>query len=337
MSRPSMSLFFEGAASREVTASAWLATLLSDPAFRIAFLKHITEPDVAGASDEWKVTVETNRHDIQLECAAQRIIYIIENKISSASFTVGQLQRYAEEQAVRTRDHRISIILVAPTKSSGRRELKRLTDAFPSEQVKGWHVGWEQIAGLVNTHQWPPDFDWFVKTGIDSIKQAIKNAKQEKWPLKDGREILESIVSLARDELQKDGSRWRTWRRSKCHRVHNTHSPITVCADVRFHSDNATNLQIPDKDDQGIRVKATIKIHLSSTGRRDKPRLAKWLDALKYSHTVPELGDVTPLQSSNWMHCEIPISSAMNDERQIASHVARMAKLALDWASELGE
>lgn len=84
--------FFRGSLKREEVASASLATLLEDPAFREAFFKLFPQSRNILGNPCWTVEVEAAGIDIRLD--SDEAVMIIENKVRPGAYQSGQLLRY---------------------------------------------------------------------------------------------------------------------------------------------------------------------------------------------------------------------------------------------------
>jgi hypothetical protein len=95
--------FFAGNLSKELVASAFLATLLEARAgFRaFIFAQMGCEEAMKLAQAEWIVRVGAESVDVRLDATREGWVLLVENKISPGSMQLGQLLRYYQNQIAR--------------------------------------------------------------------------------------------------------------------------------------------------------------------------------------------------------------------------------------------
>lgn len=160
--------FLGGGMCREEATSAFLATLIEQSVeFRSRFFKHcgILEFDIK--------RVEVERRFRDLTITGNGIAVVIENKISAASKTEGQLIRYynqlKEELGSGATVHSIYL---SPKIRIGQSEIEKIPKVA-GEIAKS--IAWDELKALANGLT---DFDkTFAENGIDTVLIAIKNRK----------------------------------------------------------------------------------------------------------------------------------------------------------------
>jgi hypothetical protein len=160
--------FLGGGMCREEATSAFLATLIEQSGeFRSRFFKHcgILDFEVKG------VEVERRCRDVTI--LGDGIAVVIENKISAAAKTEGQLIRYYN-QIKEELDSGATVhsVYLSPKKNIGQSEVSKIPKV-PGEIATS--IAWGDLKTLATGLT---DFDkTFAEVGIDTVLLAIKNRK----------------------------------------------------------------------------------------------------------------------------------------------------------------
>ncbi len=152
---------------REEATSAYLATLLDQSSeFRSRFLQLCGIQDI----ELTKVEVERECRDITLSGTDVEII--IENKISAASKTEGQLVRYYTRLKEQNSDATVHSVYLSPDRKIGASEVQKVTNS--AEEV-ATSIAWKDLLPLIDELH---DIDaTFARKGMEAILQAIANRK----------------------------------------------------------------------------------------------------------------------------------------------------------------
>ncbi len=169
--------FLGGGMCREEATSAYLATLLEQSSeFRSRFLQ------LCGIKiiELTKVEVERECRDITLSGTGVEII--IENKISAASKTEGQLLRYYTRLKEQDSDAIVHAVYLSPDRNIGTSEVQKVTNAADEVAVS---IAWKDLLPLIDDLH---DIDAiFASKGLEAILKAIANKK-----VKSNREYTEA-------------------------------------------------------------------------------------------------------------------------------------------------
>ena len=159
--------FLGGGMCREEATSAYLATLLDQSSeFRSRFLQLCGIQDI----EFTKVEVEREHRDITLSGTGVEII--IENKISAASKTEGQLLRYYTHLKEQNSDVTVHSVYLSPDRKIGTSEVQKVTNTADEVAVS---IAWKDLQPLIDELH---DIDaTFAGKGLEAILQAIANRK----------------------------------------------------------------------------------------------------------------------------------------------------------------
>jgi hypothetical protein len=230
--------FFKGMLRKEEIASAYLATCLKyHHGFRELFLGLIA-PDLAGG--EYDVAIEEDRIDVKMLSPTTTVI--IENKIASGAKQAKQLLRYYRKEVTRNPERRIAAVYLAPG-TMGRDEVEYVRAAIASGSRPddiSHHVSWEQLQAAAERlgHD---EHTWFVMSGIEAILNAIKGARQEKYPREGIRETLREIADRAVDAVRKrvPEIELRRWSERDRETIYSIRTPVTVWSFLAFEAEKA--------------------------------------------------------------------------------------------------
>ncbi len=260
--------FLGGGMCREEATSAFLATLIEQSEeFRSRFFKH------CGIS-EFKVSrVEVERQFRDLTITGNGIVIVIENKISAASKTDGQLIRYynqlKEELDSGTTVHSIYL---SPKIKIGQSEIEKIPNVA-GEIAKS--IAWDELKVLASGLT---DFDrTFAENGVDTVLLAIKNRRViSKRDYTDEEELARSALgdavllmqkSLPNQKIQKFGlSIW-------------AYPSVTIYADVTGITQVGKNLE----QTIDFRFKAPLKAHRGNE--------SQWRDAKAWFVKLQTVGE----------------------------------------------
>ena len=129
--------FLGGGMCREEATSAYLATLLDQSSeFRSRFLQLCGIQDI----EFTKVEVEREHRDITLSGTGVEII--IENKISAASKTEGQLLRYYTHLKEQNSDVTVHSVYLSPDRKIGTSEVQKVTNTADEVAVS---IAWKDL------------------------------------------------------------------------------------------------------------------------------------------------------------------------------------------------
>ena len=134
--------FLGGGMCREEATSAYLATLLEQsPQFRSRFLQLCGIKSI----ELTKVEVERECRDITLSGTGVEII--IENKISAASKTEGQLLRYYTRLKEQDSDAIVHAVYLSPDRKIGTSEVQKVTNTADEVAVS---IAWKDLLPLID-------------------------------------------------------------------------------------------------------------------------------------------------------------------------------------------
>ena len=260
--------FLGGGMCREEATSAFLATLIEQSEeFRSRFFKH------CGISEFEVSRVEVERQFRDLTITGNGVTVVIENKISAASKTDGQLIRYynqlKEELESGTTVHSIYL---SPKIKTGQSEIEKIP-TVAGEIAKS--IAWDELKVLASGLT---DFDrTFAENGVNTVLIAIKNRRvTSKRDYSDEEELARSALddavllmqnSLPNQKIQKFGlSIW-------------AYPSVTIYADVTGITQVGKNLE----QTIDFRFKVPLKAH-----RGDEPQ---WRDAKAWFIKMQTVGE----------------------------------------------
>lgn len=286
-----ISFFFKGKLAREESASAFLAMLLKDHA---GFRQHFFEALECNCSSELAAMrfekVEVEHKNIDVAMLSERFSVLIENKIQAGSVTKDQLLRYYE---VRPADRRTVMVYLAP-QGAGVEEVRRFksSKAFldnPADEAV--HLSWDSLWDF----RAAPEDPWapVVEKGLETIRDAIRDAATESFKLEDRTAIVElanNSAEVLRGRFDKPAlSRWRG---RDCELVITNKSPVTVYADVSFSaSEDGVPREVVGPNGE-LSLTVRLQFRISAQGRKEPGIRAQWEQLAKTSPLlVPELGE----------------------------------------------
>lgn len=336
--RLNMRLFFQGALCREEVASAWLATLLEQhKGFRAGFLKTIGLPPAA-AADEWAVQVEKNEHDVHMESGSHRCVVVIENKIGAGAVQQDQLRRYYSRQKEETPNCQVVVVFLTPRPGVGRKQSAQLQGAGfldPRDFVS--HIAWDRVAALVKEQIKGGDpLQDFAETGLCAIERVIDDAQTERYPLVGDRVVVEQIVALAADELQRrlPSVKWCRWRSRTSHVIYTARSNHTVKVSAKFQvskEDNLSPLGVCRGDEAHLTLQ--LRVQLSVRGKRKAGLCQKWKELLHAGTVeIPGIGRLVREDKAAWMRYEEPVNGTKD---ALSRRLAELADTGHRWAEAL--
>lgn len=298
--------FLGGGMCREEATSAFLATLIEQSEeFRSRFFKH------CGISEFEISRVEVERRFRDLTITGNGIAVVIENKISGASKTEGQLIRYYNQLKEELEPGAtVHSIYLSPKIKTGQSEIEKIPNVA-GEIAKS--IAWDELKVLASGLT---DFDkTFAENGIDTVLIAIKNRKViSNRDYTDEEELARSALgeavlliqnSLPNQKIQKFGlSIW-------------AYPSVTIYADVTDITQVNKNLeQIID-----FRFKVPLKAH-----RGDEPQ---WRDAKAWFVKIQSVGEWNGFkfdsEKSVWFECsETFVGNVEQVARQLAERYIQL-------------
>lgn len=254
--------FLGGGMCREEATSAYLATLLDQSSeFRSRFLQLCGIQDI----ELTKVEVERECRDITLSGTGVEII--IENKISAASKTEGQLLRYYTRLKEQDSDAIVHSVYLSPDRKIGTSEVQKVTNTADEVAVS---IAWSDLQPLIDELH---DIDaTFAEKGLEAILKAIVNRK-----VKSNREYTEDedlIRSLLAEIEPKISNAFPD--REICR----SGLQVWSYGDISFylHVENIT------REDSLLGLDIIYKFKLS--GKAKSGRITEWQNAKRWYNTV---------------------------------------------------
>ncbi len=311
--------FFDGAQSREETASAFLATLLEyDEAFRREFLARAFVDASLDPSQPWKVLVEdwrTGAGGVDITVELDSTVVLIENKIASAAMRTGQLLEYYLGAVRRWPDKRIVALYLAPTTDMGRVEvaLVERSSEFQARQDRplgpdtARPVAWGDIGAIIDAL--PENRGWFASTGMMAVQRAI-DAAVLPLPPDAQRDAVRGIVKAAMRSLavKVPYVQLGHWPSFDQEAIYTVKAPVTVFVTAVFDVDPEPSFKLRDVVEAGrVRLTVNSEFMLASKVPKSSVVARKWRDLLEAGPVdIPGVGlfvirgDKRFAHSANW-------------------------------------
>lgn len=287
--------FFDGAQSREETASAYLATLLDfAPEFRRRFLALVPVDPPLDASLDWAVRVEDYRTnagtvDVTLEGPRDNptTVVMIENKLAASAKTEGQLLRYYCGAVNTWPERRVVGLYLAPSRGLAASEI----DLVRGSDVYRARGGGSPNADAVFPLDWENDVapvvrglpgaaGWFETSGIDEVLKAIAHPA---LPPDAQRAVLREIANGAVEDLadQLPGVPFTVWHCMTEEDVMKPGGMLTISVIVVFPVDEEAKLLGDVVSDDAVHVALVTDFGLRGAAVKPPEVLSAWKTLLR--------------------------------------------------------
>jgi hypothetical protein len=185
--------FFEGG-NREVTSSAFLATLLEqDASFLHAFLAHAAPGlDVPRAEPEVFVERTLGGGAVDVLLKFPSAVVLVENKVDASAKRQGQLRQYYVGAALEWPDKRLAAVYLAPSDRLGRSEIDdvRLESARLRRQGDMAHaIDWMSVESIARDACSTDKA--FARDGFSAVRRLIELNQTRVYIDWDGESFLE--------------------------------------------------------------------------------------------------------------------------------------------------
>ena len=290
--------FLGGGMCREEATSAYLATLLDQSSeFRSRFLQLCGIQNI----ELTKVEVERECRDITLSGTGVEII--IENKISAASKTEGQLLRYYTRLKEQDSDAIVHAVYLSPARKIGTSEVQKVTNTADEVAVS---IAWEDLHPLIDELH---DIDaTFAKKGLEAILRAIANKKvKSSREYTEAEEQIRSLLAEAEPQIQlafsdRNISRYATelW----------SNGEISFCLKAETIS----------SEDSLIELALDYKFRLRLKAKPD--RKTEWKNAKRWYNTVvnTQTWQDFSLATDQWMSASVKLNGNEESLSEALSH-----------------
>jgi hypothetical protein len=264
--------FFEGKLRKEEMSSAYLATLLEgDEGFRTAFLERVFRKGAPSGS--WQVSVEASQVDVTL--TSDEWIVIIENKVAAGAFEAGQLLRYYRTAISTASSHHVAAVYLAP-RNLGKDEVDRVAEAARQGDVS-CHLSWDSMDEIVE--RCSSENRWFAASGLAAIQNAIKRAREVRYPPDEVRLRVRDLAASALDMLQDrvDDVELRGWSSKDREEIFTVRSNITMWLHAIYKTTDEPPFDPVDVVHDGhVRVRIEAKCKLAGKVKRTTELAKMW-------------------------------------------------------------